>query len=48
MTLHPKLRWAVLSAALVAVSLVLVRAPEPARAAPDDKDPPKVFVGYLF
>jgi chitinase len=42
--MSPKLRWAILSTALVAGVL----RPGPARAAPDDKEPAKVFVGYVY
>jgi chitinase len=46
--IHRNLRWTILSAAALVGLFVLGREPQPARAAPDDKGPAKVFVGYLF
>ena len=43
-----KLRWTIVSAAVVAGLLILGRGPVPAQAAPNDEDPARVFVGYLF
>ena len=43
-----KLRWSLGSAAVVIGLVALGRATPPAQAAPDDKEPAKVFVGYLF
>ena len=46
--IHRKLRWTIVSAALAAGLLVSGRVGGPAQAAPDDKEPARVFVGYLF
>src|SRR5689334_15717590 len=43
MTMYPNLRWAIVSASVTVGLLVTCPAP----AAPDDKEPAKVFVGYL-
>ena len=46
--IHPKVRWAILSAAVVAAACCCWRGQSSAQAAPGDTSGDKVFVGYLF